>query len=85
MAAEACALLAALARLRAPRRGPAQLLSAMPAWQKLAMSPPSSLPPKAQRLLMEGLSRAAAAITDDATRNATLRSLISPMPARLQV
>jgi hypothetical protein len=84
VAEEACTLLAALARLRAPRRGPAQALSALPSWRQLAGAPPAALPPKAQQLLLEGLSRAAAAIADDATRDATLRTLIAPMPARLQ-
>lgn len=84
VAEEACALLAALARLRAPRRGPAQALSALPSWRELASAPPATLAPTAQKLLLEGLSRAAAAIADDATRDATLRTLIAPMPARLQ-
>ena len=81
---EACALLASLGRLRAPRRGPAQLLCSLPSWQRLATVNPASLPPKAQRLLMEALSRAAAAVADEAAREASLRSLIAPMPARLQ-
>ena len=82
-AAEACELLAALARLRAPRRGPAQMLSNLPAWQSLARCDPSALKGASQRKLLEALCRAAAAIGNDARRDTTLRELIAPLAARL--
>ena len=82
-AAEGCELLAALARLRAPRRGPAQMLAALPSWQGLARCDPTQLHSNSQRLLLEALCRAAAANPDEASRDATLRALIAPLPPRL--
>jgi hypothetical protein len=82
-AAEACALLAALARLRAPRRGPAQMLAALPAWQGLARCDPTSLRGSSQRMLLEALCRAAAAQPESASRDTALRALITPLPQRL--
>ena len=82
-AAEACSLLAALARLRAPRRGPAQMLSALGSWQSLARCDPTALKGSSQRMLLEALCRAAGAIADDARRDGALRELIAPLPARL--
>ena len=81
LAAEACHLLAAIARLRAPRRGPAQMLAALPSWQRLtiAATDPSALRTgNSQRLLLEALCRAAAASPDASARDATLRACRSP-------
>ena len=80
---EACQLLAALARLRAPRRGPAQMLSHLPSWHALARADPAALPNHSQRLLLEAMCRAAAANPDERARDATLRALIAPLPPRL--
>ena len=86
LAAEACHLLVALARLRAPRRGPAQMLAALPSWQRLsaATADPKALRAgSSQRLLLEALCRAAAAKPDSQARESTIRSLVATVPARL--
>ena len=78
MAEAACSLLATLARLK----GAAVQLVALAAWQRLAAHPPPSLPPRAQRLLLEALGRGAVA-APAAVHEEAVRALREPLHARL--
>ena len=79
LAEAACSLLATLARLK----GAAAQLVALAAWQRLAAHPPPSLPPRAQRLLLEALGRGAVA-APAAMHEEAVRALREPLHARLQ-
>ena len=59
------------------------MVSSIPSWQSLQRADVTQLPGSSQRLLLEALCRAASANPETSARDATLRLLIAPLPARL--